>query len=91
MELILIKPQSNEWNYLWEWLAIHPINEDLEEPQTALHNGFAWEYMGSYMNGKKVLHTFKHRFHPKTLKEHNLALNASKDFTIDDIATKTKI
>lgn len=64
MEMVLIKIDSNEWIYMWEWLAAHPINKDLDEPTVALNDGEAWQYMGSYRSkDKRVIHTFRHRKH----------------------------
>ena len=44
MDFVLIKEESKEWNYMWNWLEQHPINKGLDEPKTAENNGFEWEY-----------------------------------------------
>jgi hypothetical protein len=67
MKLILLKPNSPEWDFAWNWLASHPINEAIEDPSTALNEGEAWQYMGSYWNGSdKLISEFRHRNHIRT-------------------------
>ncbi len=67
MKLILLKPTSPEWEYMWNWVASHPINEGIEDPSTSLNEGEAWQYMGSYWNGSdKLISEFRHRNHPRT-------------------------
>ena len=66
MEMILIKIDSLEWEYMWNWLANHPINQDLEDPKLAPNDGEVWQYMGSYKNKDVVITEFRHRNHPKT-------------------------
>jgi len=67
MKLILLKPNSPEWEFAWNWLASHPLNEGVEDQSTALHNGEAWQYMGSFYNGTdKLITSFRHRNHPRT-------------------------
>jgi len=65
MELVLLKIGSAEWEYAWEWLANHPINEGLEDPSTATNENESWMYMGSYKQKDKVISEFRHRNHPK--------------------------
>lgn len=91
MDFVLIKEDSTEWTYMWDWLAQHPINKGLDEPKTAENNGFAWEYMGSYMEGKKIIHEFKHRQHPLTQEIVKTSVSASKEFTTEQIAKSFKI
>lgn len=91
MELVLIKQGTHEWNWMWEWLASHPINEGIEEPSIATHEGESWQYMGSYQQGNRVLHTFRHRQHPRYNKVETVSVSASKDFTPDQIAKNFKI
>ena len=61
MEFILIKEGSSEWDYLWNWLGNHPINANIDSPTIALHEGEAWQYMGSWKQGDSVIHTLRHR------------------------------
>ena len=91
MEFILIDTQSTEWNFMWDWLSSHPLNNDLEEPRSADNNGFEWEYVGSFMQDKKVVHEFIHQQHPKTQAPIKLSLNASNNFTEDTITRKFRI
>ena len=53
MELILLKPDSPEWNYAWDWVYAHPINEGLTQPELN-----SWQYRGSLRNGDRILHQF---------------------------------
>ena len=70
MEIIIIKRESPEWETMWNWLANHPINSGLEEPSVAVNdqNGEAWQYMGSFRQGNRVISEFRHRMHPVTQK-----------------------
>lgn len=91
MELILIEPESPEWNYMWEWLANHPINDNLEEPSVALNENEGWQYMGSFKQDDKVIHEFRHRNHPITHTVQSLKLKASDNLTEDQIVKKFKL
>lgn len=92
MELILIKPNSTEWEYMWEWLDKHPINEGLEVPSVGMNEGEGWQYVGSfkegvgsYKQGERVVHHLRHRKHPKINGVYTLTLSASESFTGDQI------
>lgn len=85
MELILIEPSSPEWDFMWNWLASHPINKGLEDPTTAMNDGEAWQYMGSFKQADRVIHTFRHRNHPATSTVQTLNLNASSALTQEQI------
>ena len=91
MKFILLKIDSPEWNYIWSWLEAHPINAGLEDPKEALYNGQAWEYLGSFIQGPRCVHTFRHLLHPKTNKIEELSLSASSTFNSDDIAIERKL
>lgn len=91
MELVLLVIDSPEWEYAWNWVAEHPINNGLEEPSVALNNGQTWEYMGSYKQGSRVIHSFRHRMHPVTHKVEELNLMASPDFGPEQIQKKFKL
>jgi hypothetical protein len=91
MELVVIKQDSQEWEYMWNWLANHPINQGLEEPKVAENNGEAWQYMGSYKNKQAVIHEFRHRLHPVTNGVYKASLQASSNFTEDQIENSAKI
>jgi hypothetical protein len=64
MELILLKQDSPAWNYAWDWIANHPINEGLDNPSLAINKDEAWQYMGSFKEGDRVVSEFRHRCHP---------------------------
>ena len=67
MKLVLLKPNSIEWDFAWNWVASHPLNEGQEDPSTVMNNGYGWMYMGSYWNGSdKLISEFRHKLHPKT-------------------------
>lgn len=91
MEFITVKRDMSEWEYMWLWLELHPINEGLEEPRTATYEGESWQYMGSYKNKEQVVHEFRHRMHPKTLGKYTLNLSASSTFTDNQIEERKKI
>lgn len=91
MELVLIKQDSPEWEYMWGWLASHPVNQGLDEPQVAENEGEAWQYMGSYKNKNAVIHEFRHRNHPVTGGLYKASVGASENFTEDQIEKSAKI
>ena len=83
---------SNEWSYLWSWLEVHPINQNIDEPTLALNNGEGWQYMGTFKQGDKYIHNLRHRNHPITNDIKELCLTASKDFNPDtDIEKSFKL
>jgi len=87
MEMLIIKRDSPEWEYMWNWLANHPINQGIEEPTVATNplNDEAWHYMGSYRNDGKVIHEFRHRSHPSNGDRITYNLKASSNMTDEDI------
>jgi hypothetical protein len=91
MELVLIKPESNEWEYMWDWLANHPINDGIENPSLALHENQAWEYMGSFKEKERIIHTFRHRHHPVTSGVKELKVSGSSSFKEEDIEKKFRL
>lgn len=91
MELILLKVGSIEWEYAWNWLANHPINEGLSNPSTATNNGESWTYMGSFKEGKRIIHEFRHRSHPKTNERLDLKVQASEGVTEEQIEKKFRL
>ncbi len=66
MKLVLLKPNSPEWEFAWNWVMAHPLNQGIEDPSTATNEGQAWQYMGSYYNDEKLISEFRHRIHPRT-------------------------
>lgn len=91
MEMILIEPKSPEWEYMWNWLEQHPLNNDVEDKRLALNNGEAWQYMGSWRQGEKVIHEFRHRNHPTTQTVQKLSLKASTALTDEQISKKFSV
>lgn len=91
MEFVIIEIGCPEWNYMWEWLEKHPLNEGLEEPSVALNEGEAWQYVGSYKMGDKVIHSLRHKNHPLTKKVEQISLYASDDFKMEYIKKFFKI
>ena len=91
MELIFVNQDSTEWNYIWDFVAKHPINEGLEEPKTAINEGEAWQYMGSFKNKDRVIHEFRHRQHQLTNDVYKITFNGSENFSEDQIEKQTKI
>lgn len=88
MEMLIIKENSPEYNYMWNWLASHPINEGFAEPMVAFNDGEAWQYMGTYKQGTKALHEFRHRNHPSNNDRVSLKVNASENMNDEDIESK---
>ena len=91
MNFITIKRDSPEWNYIWSWLENHPINEGIKDPSVAINNQECWQYTGSFMNKKDVVHSFRHRSHPKTNYFVNLSVKASDSFSEDQIEFSKKV
>jgi len=83
--MIIVKRDSDEWNYMWEYVATHPLNEGLPDTSIAMNQGEAWQYMGSFKQDSKVIHEFRHRFHPKTQKREYIKLNGNDNLGTDDI------
>lgn len=77
MDFIIVKQDSPEANWMWDWLSGHPLNQDLDKPTEANNNGEKWQYMGSYMQGDRVIHSFRHRAHPRTGRQIYISCNAS--------------
>lgn len=87
MEMVLVKIDSNEWNYMWNWIINHPINDGIVQPEVAINeeNGEMWQYMGSFRQDNKTIHEFRHRSHPSNGDRIYLKLNASDSFSDNDI------
>ena len=85
MDLLILKRDSQAWEWAWNWVAIHPINEGLTEPIVALNEGETWQYMGSVTNKGKTLSSFKHNNHPKTNEAVNLTVEHTEPLTVGDI------
>lgn len=80
-----------EYDYMWNKIASHPVNEGLAEPTTAEHSVTydAWEYMETLLTNRRffglvggnAIHKFRHRNHPKTNTAIHLKVPASKSFS----------
>jgi hypothetical protein len=91
MDLVLIKEGTDEWNAMWERLAQHPINEGLDDPKIAFNQGESWQYMLSSRQGDKVIHSYRHRQHPKDNQRKNVSFYASDKFTDEQIDKVIKV
>ena len=92
MEMVLIKEDSNEWNYMWNWVATHPLNEGLEEPSLAVsEDNEVWQYMGSFRQNNVSIHEFRHRNHPRTNKVEYLKVKNSESMCDEDIQKVLKV
>jgi hypothetical protein len=88
MEYIIVKQESPEGEFMWNWLATHPLNEGLEEPMVALNEGEAWQYMGSFKHEDKVVHEFRHRNHPKVHGKTVISVRAREIFNLEWVEEK---
>lgn len=90
MELVLIKIGSTEWEYILNWVENHPLNKGLENPRTALNNGEEWQYMGSFKNKERVIHSLRHLNHPVTESVQNISVQCSDGFNDEQIHREYK-
>jgi hypothetical protein len=91
MDIVIIERDTSEWIDMWEKLEKHPINEGIENPRLALNSGELWQYMGSFRQGDKVLHEFRHREHPRTNKVERIVFYASDKFNSEQISKVIKV
>ena len=92
MEMLIIKEDSNEWNHMWNWVANHPLNDKLTEPTAALHEGEAWQYMGSLRSQDgRVVSEFRHRNHPFDGTRKNVVINHPNGVPDSDIELIRKV
>jgi hypothetical protein len=91
MDIVIVEQGSPEWDDMWNKLNDHPLNEGLEQPKTAVNNGEAWQYMGSYRQGDKVIHSFRHRQHPRDNQRKDINFYASDKFTSEQISKVIKV
>jgi hypothetical protein len=85
MEMLIVKQNSQEWDWMWEYVAAHPINEDIQEPSVAINEGESWQYMCSFKHTDKIIHTFRHRLHPRFQRTEHIVFNSSEILTPEDI------
>lgn len=77
MDVLFIKREQPEWNYMWNLMAKHRLNEGLEEPTVAHFNYEGWQYMDTSVYDGQLAHCFRHRCHPKTQRREYLRLSVS--------------
>lgn len=49
------------WEVIWTELA------SVEGSCVCENEGEVWQYMGSKIEGERLTHTFRHRYHPRSL------------------------
>jgi hypothetical protein len=91
MDIVIVEQDSQEWEYIWDYVSNHPINEGVENPKLALNSGEVWQYMGSYRQGDKVIHSVRHRFHPRDNKRKDMNFYASNKFNEEQISKIIKV
>lgn len=91
MDLVLVEIGSPEWDFIWDYVDKHPINDGIEQASFILTDGIGWEYMGTLMQGDKAIHQVRHKKHPKTNNIYNMTFNASEAFTKEQIAKKFRL
>ena len=91
MDIVLIERNTPEWEYMWQWLESHPINEGIEDPREAVNNNESWQYMGSYKQDNKVIHSFRHREHPRDNQRKDINFYASDKFNSEQISKVIKV
>lgn len=76
------KNMLSEYDYMWESLAKSDINKGDEIPQFCFNEnaGEAWQYMGTHFITNRVVHQFRHRCHPKTVKREYINIPVSSIF-----------
>mgnify|MGYP006935501896 CR=1 FL=1 len=91
MDIVIVERETAEWIDMWGRLEAHPINEGIENPRLALNAGELWQYMGSYRQGDKVIHSFRHRSHPRDNQRKDINFYASDKFTSEQISKVIKV
>lgn len=91
MEIVLIKTDSKEYEYLWDFIENHPLNKGIENPKVALNQDEHWRYIGTITDGKRYIHTVQHTCHPYDNQFKEVSIDASKDFDVSDITERFKL
>lgn len=75
-----VRPETNEWGYMWTCLAAHFVNDGQPNPTVAYNDecNEVWQYMGTVRQGEKLYHEFRHRMHPRTGQRESVRLPASR-------------
>jgi len=82
-QMFRVEKNSNEWNYMWDKLAKHPINIGIDNPTVAENEGESWRYMDTSFCDGKLKHCFRHRCHPTEDQRVYLYIPVSKQFWIE--------
>lgn len=91
MDIVIVEQGSPEWEFIWDYVAKHPINEGIEEPKIAFNQGEQFQYMGSYRQGNKVVHSVRHRSHPRDNQRKDINFYASDKFNSEQISKVIKV
>lgn len=91
MEFLKVKFETDEWKYMWDFVANHPINEGIENPFEALNENEVWQYMGTFKNKNKYVHEFIHKNHPTTNSSYKIAINGSDNVSEDQFDIRLPI
>ena len=91
MDIVIVERETPEWQFIWDYIAKHPINEGIIAPELSTNNGQTWEYMGSYRQGNKVIHSMRHRSHPRDNQRKDITFHASEKFTNEQISKVIKV
>lgn len=78
-----IERNNPEWDRMWQKLGENPFNAGSENPTVCENLGECWQYMGTEFvgneQGKKWMHCFRHRCHPKTNKRQYLWIEDQRE------------
>ena len=87
IDLVLLKVGSPEFQWMWNEVANHPVNEGIEFPTISFNPEIdaCWIYKYSIRRDNEVLHELIHMRHPITEDKYNLIINASPHFNEGDI------
>ena len=69
-EIHAVNSESPEWGRMWTVLSRIPINTRIGLDPFVCENvpyGESWQYMGTYLDGARFVHEFRHRQHPVTM------------------------
>lgn len=90
--MISIKPESSEWERMWNWVADHPINKGLSEPSVAMSkDNKTWRYVDSFRNKNETVHQFIHENHPITNKAESICLISREVISDDEIQRSVQV
>lgn len=81
---LFVPRDSAEWDYMWDRLAKHYVNEGQEHPTSCYNDecGEVWQYMGTVRRHIRLFHEFRHRCHPGSGHREYLRLPASERLAV---------